>query len=258
MSTTFDLIISILTIVIPLFGGGITILIFYYRDIMEKEPKVLVIRTFLWGLVIGTFIILFTIPLFILAQNVIDILTKDWAIIFFMIAILLIEAVLEEAAKGFVLWRLCFSEEGSIDGLFDGFFYGAIIGTGAGVVDSIVYSLLATDWLQGLEIALIRTVRIPGTHALFTGIIGIYFAWNKFQGKKITPGIYSSISLHTLWSIVTYLFHYCLVGTAFYIANFAFLGIYLALIFIIISLLIRYDKKHYPIRKLDQLNDIVI
>ena len=164
-----------------------------------------------------------------------------------MTGILLIQAIVEELAKGYVLWHVCFKNPGSIDGLFDGFFYGAIIGTGTGIADGITYALLATDWLQGLEIALIKTVRIPGTHALFTGIIGIYFAWNRYKGKDVKASIFLSVSLHCIWNVVTFLFHYYLSGTAFYCANFAFLGGYLLLMFFMINYLIKYDKKPFPV-----------
>lgn len=230
----------------PLVGGAITVIMFYYRDVMEKEPRKLVVNIFLWGLLTGLIIIAFTIPLFMLANRAINQLTENWQIILVMLAIILVQVLAEEGLKGIVLWRRCFRVIGEIDGLFDGFFYGAIIGTGAGVVDAIAYSILATDWLSGFEIAIIRTIRIPGTHALFTGILGMYFAWHRYKNKKAYPGLIYAVLLHTIWNIVTYIISFYLVGIPFYAANFSLLGIYLTFMFLLTTSLIRYDRKNFP------------
>ncbi len=246
MGSAIDITLAILTIIVPLFGGAFTVIMFYIKDVMEREPWILVAKTFLWGFFTGLFLIGFSIPLFMGAKRVTDNMTSDWSIILFMLAIVFIQAIFEETIKGLMLWRRCFITMEEIDGLFDGFFYGATIGTGAGVVDAIAYAILSTTWLQGFEIALIRTIRIPGTHALFTGLVGVYFTRHKFMEKKISPGVITAILLHTIWSIVTYLFHYYFIGLNFYGANFAFLVIYLLLMSVISSSLIKYDRKHFP------------
>ena len=246
LSSVLDIFLAIFSIILPLVGGAITVIMFYYRDVMEKEPRRLVVNIFLWGLLTGLIIIAFTIPMFMLANRAINQLTENWQIILVMLSIILVQVLVEEGLKGIVLWRRCFRVIGEIDGLFDGFFYGAIIGTGAGVVDAVAYSILATDWLSGFEIAIIRTIRIPGTHALFTGIIGMYFAWHKFKNKKIYPGVIYAVLLHTIWNIITYIISFYLVGIPFYGTNFALLGIYLTLMFVLSVVLVKYDRKNFP------------
>ncbi len=246
LSSVLDIFLAIFSIIMPLVGGAITVIMFYYRDVMEKEPRRLVVNIFLWGLLTGLIIIAFTIPLFMLANRAINQLTENWQIILVMLAIILVQVLAEEGLKGIVLWRRCFRVIGEIDGLFDGFFYGAIIGTGAGVVDAIAYSILATDWLSGFEIAIIRTIRIPGTHALFTGMLGMYFAWHRYKNKKTYPGLIYAVLLHTIWNIVTYIISFYLVGIPFYVANFALLGVYLTFMFLLTTSLIRYDRKNIP------------
>ncbi|HUT80490.1 MAG TPA: PrsW family glutamic-type intramembrane protease [Candidatus Bathyarchaeia archaeon] len=246
MTTTMDLILAIMTITVPLFGGIFTVLIFYKRD-EEKEPKKIVMQTFLWGLLAGGIIIAITIPMFMGVKRIIDKINKEWAIMLFMIAIVIIQAALEEIIKAFFLRRRCLCKiAGEIDGLYDGFFYGAILGTGAGVVDAIAYALLATDWMGGLEIALIKTIRIPGTHALFTGFLGMYCAWHRFKEKKVFMGIAYAIILHIIWNAITYIFYYFLIGIVFYIANFAFLALYLVIMVVLSGALIKYDRKTFP------------
>jgi len=242
----FRYLLVLFTIIMPLFGGAITVIMFYYRDVMEKEPRRLVVNIFLWGLLTGLIIIAFTIPMFMLANKAINQLTENWQIILVMLAFVLVQAIAEEGLKGIVLWKRCFRVIGEVDGLFDGFFYGAIIGTGAGVVDAIAYGILATNWLSGLEIAIIRTIRIPGTHALFTGILGMYFAWYRFKNKRVFPGVIYAVLLHTVWNIITYIISFYLIGIPFYAANFALLGVYLMLMFVLNTLLIKYDRKNFP------------
>ena len=246
MGTVIDTILAIATIIVPLFGGAFTVIGFYFRDVMEREPKKVVFNTFLWGLVAGVIIVAITIPLFIAAYRVTDNFSKNWSIVLFMIGIVLFQAIIEETIKAIILRYKCFYLVCEVDGLFDGFFYGAIIGTGAGVVDAIAYALLSTDWLEGLQIALIRTIRIPGTHALFTGFFGLYCAWHRYKDKKVIPGIFFAVLLHSFWNIVTYLFHFYLTNITFYVANFSFLAIYFIIVFILSTLLIRYDKRVFP------------
>ncbi|NHJ03187.1 MAG: PrsW family intramembrane metalloprotease [Candidatus Heimdallarchaeota archaeon] len=246
MSAVIDIILTIATIFIPLLGGAITVIGFYFRDVMEKEPKRVVFKTFLWGLFSGVILVAFSIPLFFGAYRITILLSKEWAIVLFMVAVVLVQAIIEETIKGLILRYKCFYFICEVDGLFDGFFYGAIVGTGAGVIDAIAYSLLATDWLEGLQIALIRTIRIPGTHALFTGLLGLYCAWHKYKDKKLIPGIALAVLLHSVWNITTYLFHYYLTNITFYVANFSFLFVYFIIIFVLSTLLINYDRKHFP------------
>ena len=84
LGPVLDTIIAVITILVPLFGGIGTVLIFYFRDVMEREPWIAVAKTFLWGLISGLIIIAVTIPLFIIAQRVLNILSSEWSILLFM------------------------------------------------------------------------------------------------------------------------------------------------------------------------------
>ena len=246
MSSLVQIVASIIMIIVPLFGGVGTVYLFYRRD-EDKEPKDVVIRTFLWGLLAGAIIISVTVPLFFGVDLVIENIAFEWAIILFMIGIVTIQALFEEILKWYFLHRKCKCLIGQIDGFFDAFFYGAIIGTGAGVVDAIVYAVLSTDWLSGLSIAFIRTVRLPGTHALFTGIVGIFCAKRRLEGKKAYPGVAAASGLHSLWNIGTFLiYHFLEEGLWFQIANYSYLALYLVLMSIVSGSTLKYDHIHFP------------
>lgn len=246
MATVMETILAIMTITVPLLGGFFTVFMFYKRD-LEKEPTKLVFTTFLWGLIAGALIISITIPMFVGIDRLLVLVGKEWAIILVMIGAVLVQVVIAESLKYYFFHSRCFCLITEVDGLYDGFFYGAIIGTGAGVVDAIVYAILSTEWLEGLRIAIIKTIRIPGTHALFTGLIGAYCAWNRLKGKKRYPGILYAVSLHSIWNISTYLiYHFIEEGLVFYIANYSLLVIYIAFMIVISGMMIKYDQREFP------------
>ncbi|NHJ50006.1 MAG: PrsW family intramembrane metalloprotease [Asgard group archaeon] len=246
MANVLDTILAVMTITVPLLGGFFTSFMFYKRD-LEKEPKKLVFTTFLWGLVAGALIIGITVPMFVGVDRLIERTNKEWAIILVMLAAVLIQVVIAESIKYYMFYSRCFCLKTQVDGLYDGFFYGALVGTGAGVVDAIVYAILATDWLEGLRITIIKTIRIPGTHALFTGIIGSYCAWNLLKGKRKIPGAIYAISLHSIWNISTYLiYHFIEEGIVFYVANYSLLIVYVVFMIVISGLMIKYDQKEFP------------
>ena len=248
MGTTADLVLAIVSIIVPFFGGLGTIVYFYFRDSIEREPLEAIAKTFLWGMLAGVIIVAITVPLFYGANILVNSFTNEWATIFFMIAVLILEAFLEETIKFVILWRQCFRLVCEVDGLYDGFFYGAVIGTGAAVIDASAYALLATNWIGIFQIELIRTIRIPGTQAIITGLVGLYCARHKFNQKKnVYPGIIFAFLLHTMWGIVTYIFHsYITSELWFYLSNFALIGFYLTFMLILNILVLRYDKKNFP------------
>ncbi len=246
MVSAMDTILAIMTITVPLLGGFFTVFMFYKRD-LEKEPKKLVFSTFLWGLIAGSLIIAITIPMFVGIDRIIVLLEKEWAIILVMIGAVLVQVIIAESLKYFFFYSRCFCLITEVDGLYDGFFYGAMIGTGAGVVDAIVYAILSTEWLEGLRIAIIRTIRIPGTHAFFTGLIGTYCAWKLLKGKKRYPGFLYAILLHSIWNITTYfIYHFIEEGIVFYIANYSLMVIYIVSMIVISGMMIKYDQREFP------------
>jgi RsiW-degrading membrane proteinase PrsW (M82 family) len=246
MTDVMEILLAVMTITVPLLGGSFFVFMFYKRD-LEKEPKKLVVTTFLWGLVAGALIIGVTIPMFVGIDRVIAVLSKEWAVILIMIAAVLVQVVIAEAIKYYMFYSRCFCLKTQVDGLYDGFFYGALIGTGAGVVDAIVYAVLSIEWLEALRIAIIRTIRIPGTHALFTGLIGAYCAWNMLKGKKKIPGVIYAVILHAIWNVSTYLiYHFLEEGLVFYILNYALMAAYIVFMIVISGFMIKYDLREFP------------
>ncbi|MBD3192696.1 MAG: PrsW family intramembrane metalloprotease [Candidatus Heimdallarchaeota archaeon] len=249
MDPTLELILAILTIILPLLGGGFTAIMFYYRDIMEKEPKEQIVKALFWGILAGVLCISITVPMYFLAKKWLEQTIIIWKEIVLLLGFVIIQAIFEEVIKGLILWQAILKSSHEIDGLFDGFFYGAMIGTGAGVVDAIVYGILGGDWIEGLEIALIRTIRIPGTHALFTGIIGLFFAWRIFKEKNMLPGIIYALGLHLIWNIITFFIFRFFVGFYYYLANFIILVLYLLIMTLTSYFAVKYDQKNFPIDK---------
>jgi RsiW-degrading membrane proteinase PrsW (M82 family) len=160
----------------------------YTRDRYEKEPRRLIVKTFVLGAIL-------VLPV-IFAELVGGLLlppSADPLILF--LHFLVVVAFVEESSK-YVAVRVSVYSSRSFDEPMDGLVYGAIAGLGFAAPENLLYVLS-----RGASVGIIRGVlSVPG-HALWGSIIGYYLARQKLTSTRGfgLRGLSLAVVLHTVF-----------------------------------------------------------
>ncbi len=162
--------------------GALWFLYIYQKDVFEPEPLSKILKAVGWGAIPAVLIALFINTLFhqILPE---------------LLVAVLIAPVVEEACKGFYLYKMRRSPE--LEGPMDGLVYGAAVAIGFEIVENIVYSL-STEF--GIELSAIRSIVVG--HILFTGLFGLMVGLAKIKANKslILYGYAGAVLMHLTWN----------------------------------------------------------
>lgn len=163
-------ILSVIAAVVP---ALIYVALIYSVDRYEKEPKGLLIATFLWGAIPSIILaillsLLFSIPFYAFDEGLGD-----------SISAIGIAPVVEESVKGLALLGILFWWRHELDSPLDGIIYGAMVGMGFAMVENVFYFLGVYDeggmsaW--GTNIVL-RALIFGLNHSLYTSMTGLGIA----------------------------------------------------------------------------------
>ncbi len=173
------------------FAPGVFWLIFFYkRDILEKEPKSLI----LWSFVLGIYI---AIP----AAS----LESLFHINKYLIAIL-VAPIVEELLKFLVIKSYCYPKN-DFNEPMDGIVYGAAVALGFASIENVSY--LYNAYSQGnFNITFVARafLTVPG-HALFTCMGGYALGIKKIYPEKVNKyfvfkGLLLAMLLHALFNFI--------------------------------------------------------
>jgi RsiW-degrading membrane proteinase PrsW (M82 family) len=167
---------------------------FYRRDRYEPEPKLLIIRTFLLGMLI-------TIPVAFI-EGILPI--SDLVLAVFA------APIIEELAKYFVVRRTVY-RSAEFDEPMDGVVYAAAAALGFATLENIVYVTTAylTSPLEDVVViyALRALLSVPG-HALFSSMWGYALGRAKFDPNRgpffILGGLVLAIAMHGVFNFFLY------------------------------------------------------
>jgi RsiW-degrading membrane proteinase PrsW (M82 family) len=194
--------ISLLAAIVPTL---LYVLLFYWADRYEREPRWLVMVAFFWG----------AIPAII-----ISLISELWIgdptagasgpLISGVVSDSLVAPIIEEVVKGAALFAIFLLYRQEFDGVLDGLIYGALVGFGFAMTENLLYFLSAYfDGGFGSLTALIflRTVLFGLNHAFYTSLtgIGIGIARNKrsFLARFLwcAVGLMAAILAHSLHNL---------------------------------------------------------
>ncbi|AZB43361.1 PrsW family intramembrane metalloprotease [Bacillus sp. FJAT-42376] len=184
------------------FAPGLAILCYFYlKDQFETEPIYMVIRAFIFGMIL-------VFPLMFI-QYIMDV-EKVWPNEF--LHIFFAYGFLEEFFKWFIFLVAIYPHV-HFDEHYDGIVYGSSISLGFATLENILFL-----FANGLEFAMGRAVFPVSSHALFGVIMGYYLGKSKFtqnpQDKKkwlilslalpvILHGLYDYIlSAYQFWPVI--------------------------------------------------------
>ncbi len=193
--------------VLALVGGllpmALYALIIAWLDRYEREPWLLVMAAFLWGLVPAAIAALVSqLILDMLIHSVIgEGLAAEW------LQTGLVAPVTEEIAKGFAVFLVFLIFRREFDSVLDGIVYGSLVGFGFGAIENVLYlfGVYAEEGVEALIILFIlRAVLFGLNHAFFTSLTGVGLAVVRLAGNPavrllaLPAGLALAIAAHSL------------------------------------------------------------
>lgn len=189
---TFFLIIwYIIIALIP----GIFWVWFYRRNDNNPEPRKLILKVFVAGMVITLPAIVFEYAAefffpFINAKSIITVIISS----------LFIVAPIEEYLKYYVVKRVALKNK-AFDEPIDGVIYGVVAGLGFASLENLIVISA-----EGQGIIILRFATATLMHAITTGIVGYYLSMNKFSENNskntVWKGLLIAIVLHGLYNSI--------------------------------------------------------
>lgn len=188
------------TIPVPLY-----IVLVLWIDRYESEPLWMLATAFFWGALVAPF---FAFLLNTTAGLVVSSLTNSMSAGETFAAVIS-APIVEETAKGSILFILFFWKKDEFDGVVDGIVYASLVALGFAMTENIQYYGKAA--LQGgggglTLIFIIRGAMAPFSHPLFTSMTGIGLGLARqsrnLAVKLITPvlGLLMAVFMHSIWN----------------------------------------------------------
>lgn len=164
---------------------------FYKLDVQKPEPRGLIIKMFLLG-------VLCTIPVAFLEQAVhqLKVLFDWWPPLYHFFMAFIVAALCEESIK-LLLVKVFVYRNDYFDEVMDGIVYTVVVSLGFACLENILY---VVD--SNLGVALFRAFTAIPLHALCSGIMGYYVGMAKFSGSRelekaqIRKGLWIAILIH--------------------------------------------------------------
>jgi RsiW-degrading membrane proteinase PrsW (M82 family) len=178
------------------------LLIILWIDRFEAEPPWLLAFAFLWG---ATVAVLPSIFLNTLIQGIATAIFGEAGGDF--IGATISAPLVEETAKGSLVFLLCFWQKDEFDGVVDGIVYGCLVALGFATVENFLYYGRAAGTGDTLGLLLLRGGLAPFSHPLFTSMTGIGLGLARQSDNKavkfIAPpaGLLLAMFLHFVWNL---------------------------------------------------------
>jgi RsiW-degrading membrane proteinase PrsW (M82 family) len=160
----------------------------YTRDRYEREPRRLIVKTFLLGAI-------FVVPVIVAELLGSLFLPPSADPVALFLHFLLVVALVEESSK-YLAVRVSVYGSREFNEPMDGLVYGAIAGLGFAAPENLLYVLT-----RGAALGVIRAIlSVPG-HALWGSLIGYYLARQKFTDARRSglTGLSMAVILHTIF-----------------------------------------------------------
>ncbi|MBD3244603.1 MAG: PrsW family intramembrane metalloprotease [Candidatus Moranbacteria bacterium] len=216
MNLEFFSLIGLFFLITAVFPVIFWILFFSYQDRKEPEPKKMVVKVFLWGIIVAFLAITFKkITAILIFEETLSFTKKylfyslkDLSLNKSTVTILFLSAMGEEILKFFVLFKIIFNKK-VFNQIIDGVVYGTTLALGFSFVENSLYFF---EFFQKLDqasfflLAFLRGIVSVLIHVCATGIIGFYLGKFKFKRKNklyfLLIGLLGGILIHGIFNIL--------------------------------------------------------
>ena len=165
----------------------------YWLDRYEKEPKILLGATFLWGCVVaagGAFVINTVmgigVYLFTGSESATDLTTGS-----------IIAPIVEETLKGLAVFIVFLFFRKEFDSILDGMIYGGVVALGFAATENAFYiydrGFSQSGWGGFWFLVLVRVVLVGWQHPFYTAFTGIGFAASRMS-RNVLAKIFAPLA----------------------------------------------------------------
>ena len=193
-----------LAVVLALLPVPVYLALVLFIDRYEPEPLHMVALTFLWGATIAAFaaVVLNTLGEAVVSEQL---GTEAAELYGYSIS----APIVEESAKGLVLFGLFWLHRGEFNGVIDGIVYAALVGLGFAMTENVLYygRGAAEDGVVGAVGTFVaRGLLSPFAHPVFTAMtgigLGVAVVTRSRTVRMVAPfaGLVAAIVLHSLWN----------------------------------------------------------
>jgi RsiW-degrading membrane proteinase PrsW (M82 family) len=165
------------------------ILYVYFQDLYEKEPKSLLIMSFIYGAILSITIVF---VLYLFTGRLIPI-TDKFSIWQQFIQAFFVVALAEEFSK-YVIVKYFAQPNKAFNEPYDGIIYAVMVSMGFACTENILYVLEG-----GYETAILRAFTAVPAHATFGILMGYYMGKAKFSNSRLKlnmAGLFLSVLFH--------------------------------------------------------------
>ncbi|WP_299224037.1 PrsW family glutamic-type intramembrane protease [uncultured Psychroserpens sp.] len=158
----------------------IIIVYIYCKDKYEKEPRGLLLLSFVFGAIVS---IVITTVLYI-GFDIILPLPDDYSVIQQFVKAFFVVALVEEFSK-YVIVRYFAQPKTAFNEPFDGIIYAVMISMGFAATENVFYVLEG-----GYQVAILRAFTAVPVHATFGILMGYFMGKAKFSNHRIRLNLY--------------------------------------------------------------------
>jgi len=163
---------------------GVSLLTYFYlKDRYDAEPVGMVVRMFVFG-------VLIVFPIMVIQRGLLLWWGESPLVFSFVIS-----AGIEECLKWFVLYHIIYKHK-EFDEPYDGIVYAAAVSLGFATLENVLYAFLQPSSFGTL---LVRALLPVSGHALFGVTMGYYLGKAKFAPSRARRYLTLSLALPLFW-----------------------------------------------------------
>lgn len=177
--------------IVSILPGILWVWYFYKKDRYDPEPKLLIVRDFILGLLV-------VIPVSYIEAPFSGFLENPGSLLTLFLASVFVVGLVEEGAKSLIVYFLHFDHP-EFNESIDGIIYGVTVGLGFAAAENLFYTIM-----YGYRVGIVRAFLTTLAHASFSGIFGYFLGRAKMENRKacIYIGLALVIFMHGLYDFL--------------------------------------------------------